>query len=119
MQIGLPLPYFKSKGLEDRNRQYHESGTDESDAYGFFVTFVHTAAKVRNKTDIRHISMPFIPEICKNMLFSLSLHSEMINLTELRNEYEYETKDDYRYDFHRSKSVETRYVVGHSPLELV
>ena len=47
MQIGLPLPYFESEGFEDRNRQYHESGTDESDADGFFVTFVHTAAKVQ------------------------------------------------------------------------
>ncbi len=47
MQIGLPLPYFESEGLEDRNCQYHESGTDESDADGFFVTFVHTAAKVQ------------------------------------------------------------------------
>ena len=53
------------------------------------------------------------------MSFALPLHLEMFNLTELRNEYEYETKDDYRYDFHRSKSVETRYVVGHSSLELV
>ena len=48
MQIGLPLPYFKSKGLEDRNRQYHKSGTDESDADGFFVTFVHTSRKSTN-----------------------------------------------------------------------
>ena len=119
MQIGLPLPYFESEGLEDGNRQYHESGTDESDADGFFVTFVHTAAKVRNKTDIRHISMPFIPEICKNMLFSLSLHSEMINLTELRNEYVHETKNSYRRPFCCSQSAEARYVVGHSPLELV
>ena len=47
MQIGLPLPYFESEGLEDRDCQYHESGTDESDADGFFVTFVHTAAKVQ------------------------------------------------------------------------
>ena len=55
MQIGLPLPSFESEGLEDGNRQYHKSGTDESDAYGFLVTFVHTAAgsqfqgaKIRN-----------------------------------------------------------------------
>ena len=47
MQIGLPLPCFESEGLEDGNCQYHESGTDESDADGFFVTFVHTAAKVQ------------------------------------------------------------------------
>ena len=46
MKIGLPLPWFESEGLEDRNRQYHESGTDEAYADGFFVTFVHTAAKV-------------------------------------------------------------------------
>ena len=70
MQIGLPLPNFESEGLEDRNRQYHESGTDESDADGFFVTFVHTAAKVRNKTDIRHIFVLFIPDIwCILQLF--------------------------------------------------
>ena len=119
MQIGLPLPYFESEGFEDGNRQYHKSGTDESDADGFFVTFVHTAAKVRNKTVIRHISMPFIPEICKNMLFSLSLHSEMINLTELRNEYVHETKNCHRRSFCCSQPVEARYVVGHSPLELV
>ena len=70
MQIGLPLPCIKSKGLEDCNRQYHESSTDESDADGFFVTFVHTAAKVRNKTDIRHIFVLFIPDIwCIPQLF--------------------------------------------------
>ena len=119
MQIELPLPYFESEGLEDCNRQYHKSGTDESDADSFFVTFVHTAAKVRNKNDIRHKNVQNIPEIWKEMSCAVPLHPEMFNLTELRNEYEYETKDDYRYDFHRSKSVETRYVVGHSPLELV
>ena len=119
MQIGLPLPYFESEGFEDRNCQYHESGADESDSDGFFMIFVHTAAKVRNKTDIRHIFVLFIPEICKNMLFSLSLHSEMINLTELRNEYEHETKNSYRHSICRSQSAETCYVVGHSPLELV
>ena len=119
MQKGLPSFCIKSEGLEDRNRQYDESGTDESDADGFFVTFVHTAAKVRNKTDIRHISMPFIPEICKNMLFSLSLHSEMINLTELRNEYEHETKNSFRRPFCCCQSAEARNIVGHSPLELV
>ena len=48
MKIGLPLPYLESKGLEDGNRQYHESGTDETNADGFFVTFVHTSAKVQN-----------------------------------------------------------------------
>ena len=48
MKIGLPLPCFESEGLEDRNRQYHESGTDESDADGFFVTFVHTSRKNTN-----------------------------------------------------------------------
>ena len=47
MQIGLPLPYFESEWLEDGNRQYHESGTDETNADGFFVTFVHTLAKVQ------------------------------------------------------------------------
>ena len=47
MQIGLPLPYFESEGLEDGNRQYHESGTAESDADGFFVTIVHTSTKVQ------------------------------------------------------------------------
>ena len=71
MQIGL-----ESEGLEDRNRQYHESGTDESDADGFFVTFVHTAAKVRNKTDIRHKLVQNIPEIWKNISCAVSLHSE-------------------------------------------
>ena len=47
MQIGLPLPYFESEGLEDGNCQYHESGTAESDADGFFVAIVHTATKVQ------------------------------------------------------------------------
>ena len=47
MKIGLPLPYLESKGLEDGNRQYHESGTDETNADGFFVIFVHTLAKVQ------------------------------------------------------------------------
>ena len=76
MQIGLPLPYFESEGLEDGNRQYHESGTDESDADGFFVTFVHTAAKVRNKTDIRHISMPFIPQIWNTLQLFIPLQRQ-------------------------------------------
>ena len=70
MQIGLPLPSFESEGLEDCYRQYHESGTDESDADGFFVTFVHTAAKVRNKNDIRHKLVQNIPDIwCIPQLF--------------------------------------------------
>ena len=80
MQIGLPLSSFESEGLEDCNRQDHKSGTDESDADGFFVTFVHTAAKVRNKNDIRHKLVQNIPEIWKNMSFAVSLHPEMFNL---------------------------------------
>ena len=130
MQIGLPLPSFESEGFEDGNRQYHESGTDESDADGFFMIFIHTAAKVLKLSEkyivnseklavVRHIFVLFIPENCKNMLFSLSLHSEMINLTELRNEYVHETKNSYRRSFCCSQPVEARYVVGHSPLELV
>ena len=63
MQIGLPLPCFESEGLEDGYGQYHEGGTDDSDGDGFFVIFVHTAAKVRNKTDIRLISVMFIQNI--------------------------------------------------------
>ena len=47
MKIGLPLPYFESEWLEDSNRQNHESSTDETNADGFFVTFVHTLAKVQ------------------------------------------------------------------------
>ena len=119
MQIGLPLPYFESEGLEDRDCQYHESGTDESDADGFFVTFVHTAAKVRNKTDIRHKFVQNIPDIWKDKPFALPLHSEMSNLTALRNEYEHETKNCHRCPLCCSQPAETRYVVGHSPLELV
>ena len=49
MKIGLPLLHFESEGLEDGNGQYHESGADETDADGFFVTFIHTAAKVQKK----------------------------------------------------------------------
>ena len=60
MKIGLPLPCFESEGLEDGNRQYHESSTDDTNAYSFFVTFVHTAGKnntnLRNNHAIRHIS---------------------------------------------------------------
>ena len=76
MQKGLPSFCIKSEGLEDRNRQYDESGTDESDADGFFVTFVHTAAKVRNKNDIRHKSMQNIPEFCNNPLVSVILQRQ-------------------------------------------
>ena len=58
MKIGLPLPYLESKWLEDGNRQYHESGTDETNADGFFVTFVHTLAKVQKISEkmapVRH-----------------------------------------------------------------
>ena len=82
MQIGLPLPCFESKGLEDGNRQYHKGGTDESDADGFLVTIVHTAAKVRNKTDIRHIFVLFIPEIWKDTTCIVLLHPEMFNINE-------------------------------------
>ena len=76
MQNGLPSFCIKSEGLEDRNRQYDESGTDESDADGFFVTFVHTAAKLRNKTDIRHISMPFIPQIWNTLQLFIPLQRQ-------------------------------------------
>ena len=52
------MPYLESKGLEDGNRQYHESGTDETNADGFFVIFVHTLAKVQKlsekKAPVRH-----------------------------------------------------------------
>ena len=72
MKISLPLPYFKSKGFEDRNRQYHESSTDESDADGFFMTLIHTAAKVQNKSDIRHIFVQNIPEIWKGGVVCLN-----------------------------------------------
>ena len=80
MQVGLPLTCFESEGLEYRNRQYHESGTDDSDADGFFVTVVHTAAKVRNKTDIRHKFVQNNPDVWKDMSFALPLHSEMFNI---------------------------------------
>ena len=80
MQKGLPSFCIKSEGLEDRNCQYDESGTDESDADGFFVTFVHTAAKVRNKNDIRHKNVQNIPEIWKEMSCAVPLHPEMFNL---------------------------------------
>ena len=94
------------------------------------LIFVHTAAKVLKLSEkyivnseklavVRHIFVLFIPENCKNMLFSLSLHSEMINLTELRNEYEHETKNSYRRPFCCCQSAEARNIVGHSPLELV
>ena len=45
MNISLPLPYFESEGLEDGYRQHHKGGTDETDADGFLVTFVHTVGK--------------------------------------------------------------------------
>ena len=76
MQVGLPLPYFESEGLEDGNRQYHESGTDKPDADGFFVIFVHTAAKVQNKCDIRHKFVLFVPKIWKNVSCVVLLHAE-------------------------------------------
>ena len=49
MNIGLPLPYFESEGLEDGYCQHHEGAADESDTDGFFVTFVHTAGKGTKK----------------------------------------------------------------------
>ena len=70
MQIGLPLPYFESEGFEDRNRQYYESGTDESDADGFFVTFVHTAAKVQKLSEKRRM---------KSEKFAIAHHSSLIS----------------------------------------
>ena len=60
MNIGLPLPCLESEGLEDGYRQYHESSTDDTNAYGFFVTFVHIVGKnntnLQNNHTIRHIS---------------------------------------------------------------
>ena len=60
MKIGLPLACFESERLEDGYRQYHECGTDDTNAHGFFVTFVHTAGKnntnLHNNHAIRHIS---------------------------------------------------------------
>ena len=94
MKVRLPLPYFESEGLEDGNRQNHESSTDETNADGFFVTFVHTVGK--NNTNlvnchairhfsaiyhaIRHIFVQNIPEICGDMPYSLTLRSEMFNI---------------------------------------
>ena len=83
MQIRLPLSCFEAEGLEDGNRQYHESGTYGSYADGFDVTFVHTATKVQNKSDIRHIFVQFIPKIWKNMPCVVPLHPERFNITEL------------------------------------
>ena len=70
MQIGLPLPYFESEGLENRNCQYHESGTDESDTDGFFVTIVHTATKVQKLSEKRRM---------KSEKFAIAHHSSLIS----------------------------------------
>jgi hypothetical protein len=107
------------------------------------MTFVHTAAKVQNISEneeqsvknllslvtfcsfrpiflaICHKLVLFIPKIWKVKTYALPLHSEIFILTESKNEYEHETKNDDRYYFHCSQPVEARYVVGHSPLELV
>ena len=60
MNIGLPLPHLESEGLEDGNSQHHEGTTDDTDIYGFFVTFIHTVGKgnkiLQNHQTIRHIS---------------------------------------------------------------
>ena len=45
MNTSLPLPHFEAKGLEDGNRQHHESATDNADADSFFMPIVHTASK--------------------------------------------------------------------------
>jgi len=60
-----------------------------------------------------------IPDIWSFPSTALPLHSEMFNLSALRNEYEHETKNSYRHSICRSQSAEARYVVGHTPLELV
>ena len=70
MQIGLPLPYFESEGLENRNCQYHESGTDESDTDGFFVAIVHTATKVQKLSEKRRM---------KSEKFAIAHHSSLIS----------------------------------------
>ena len=49
MNISLPLPYSKSKGLEDSYRQHHEGGADEADADGFCSSLFHTAYKGTKK----------------------------------------------------------------------
>ena len=51
MKIDLPLPHLKSKGLEDGYRQHHESGADETRAYGFLMTLVHTVDKSSKKNE--------------------------------------------------------------------
>ena len=67
MNIGLPLPHFESKGLEDGYRQHHEGAADETRADGFSVTFVHTSRKsntiLQEHQTIHHIFMQNIPEI--------------------------------------------------------
>ena len=99
MNICLPLPYFQSEGLEDSYRQYHESSADESDADGFFVTFVHTADKstkyfrqknkrnkkyprfisIRHKLiSIRHKLVQNIPDIWNFPSTALPLPSEIL-----------------------------------------
>jgi hypothetical protein len=45
MDIGLPLPYFESKGFEDGYCQHHEGATDDAYVDGFFMSFVHTGGK--------------------------------------------------------------------------
>ena len=63
--------------------------------------------------------MQNIPEIWKDKSFTLPLRLELFNINELRIEYENETKNSYRNPFCCSQSAEARYVVGHTPLELV
>ena len=62
MKISLPLPYFESERLEDGYRQYHKSGAGETDADGFFVTFVHTTAKLQNYLHISKLFCTFAPD---------------------------------------------------------
>jgi hypothetical protein len=65
----LPLPHFKSEGLEDGKGKHREGATDGADADNFFLSLCHTAGKGKKELGnfyvIRHKFLPNIPKICK------------------------------------------------------
>ena len=66
---------------------------------------------------IYHIIVLFIPEIWRGDHYIVFSQCDFAKKQQEKNDDE--TKNDYRYNFHRGQLAETDNVVGHSPLEMV
>ena len=76
----LPLPHFKSEGLEDGKGKHREGATDGADADNFFLSLCHTAGK--GKKELRNF-MSFVTNSCRisqkfasGFMMAVPLHSK-------------------------------------------